>query len=68
MKCFSCQQEIENGNKPCPHCGYQFTMEWDMLCPNAEDGICLLNEMPCAYGYDWQKCQIKSKAENESGF
>ena len=64
MECFACGKEINNATV-CPYCGYSFTVPWKYACPNCDSGVCLLTENMCCVE-DFEFCEIKTKAEEES--
>lgn len=69
MICINCGNEIKNPKVNCPHCGYRFTANESIMCPNLYNGpICPFTRKICNKGIDFMTCSHKLKADREAPF
>lgn len=66
MICINCGNEIANPAVNCPHCGYRFTVDTNMYCPNLEGLKCPFTGERCTKGTAFALCPVKQKADRES--
>lgn len=68
VKCFACGQPLRNPKDPCPNCGYQFTADNNLKCPNISFGNCNLTGNLCQHSGHYGKCPIKNEVEREQPY